>query len=181
MHRRGTISLSLIGINDGVHPFEMQVDAREINNLGEEFQGAVTVSGVMHRSGRRVHIDATVTANAHLMCDLSLEDFVELYSPKISLEYRLDNELAASQAGADVEPDEIRGIREDLHYLDITDDVRQELMLALPMKRVAPQYRDKDIVELHPELLDEPEPPADDRWAALRNLTSSTETKKPGV
>lgn len=181
MHRKGTISLSLIGINDGVHPFEMQVDAREINNLGEEFQGGVSVSGALQRSGRRVHIDATVSANAHLTCDLSLEDYVELFSPKLSLEYRLDNELAATQAGIDVEPDEIRGLREDQHYLDITDDVRQELMLAVPMKRVAPQYRDKDIVELHPELLDEPEPPADDRWAALRNLTSSTETKKPGV
>lgn len=180
MHKTGTISLSLIAIKDGDHPFEHEVDARSIPGLSDEFQGSVSVTGVLQRLGKRLHIQATITANAHLLCDRSLEEYVEVLTPTISLEYRIDNELAAQQVGTDVEPDEVHGIRDDHNHIDITDDVRQELQLSLPMKRVAPAYRDLELEELHPELNEHAEPPTDDRWAALRKLTSSIETKKTG-
>ncbi|RPI68839.1 MAG: DUF177 domain-containing protein [Ignavibacteriae bacterium] len=170
MHKKGIISLSLIAIKDGDHPFEMSVDADEIKGLGDEFRGPVTVSGVMQRLGRRVHIEGTATVDAHLICDRSLEDYVEPISTTISLEYRIDNELASQQAGTMVESDEIHGIRDDHNHIDITDEVRQELILSLPMKRVAPQYRDLDLTELHPELGEVDEEPPDDRWAALKNI-----------
>ncbi len=170
MHKKGIISLSLIAIKEGDHPFEMSVDAAEVTGLGNEFQGPILVEGVLQRLGRRVHIEATIKADAHLICDRSLEDYVEPISANISLEYRIDNELAAQQIGTMVESDDIHGLRDDHNHIDITDEVRQELILSLPMKRVAPKYRDLDLRELHPELGEVDVEPSDDRWAALKNI-----------
>ena len=73
------------------------------------------------------------------------------------------------------EDSQVIPIREDATVIDITDEVRQELMVHLPMRRVAPKYRDKELTELFPELegrdAEAPQPDVvNDQWAALRKL-----------
>ena len=170
------ISLDIVGLREGNHPFTIQSTAQDIPHLPVEYTGLITVEGVLQKHGRRYTIDATASGIAHFVCDRSLEEFDEEISAELSLSYVVDPALAAEQAGKVQEMDEevIRGIREEDKRIDITEDVRQVLAVAIPLRHVAPAYRDVPLEELHPALAPKPRgndnEPVDDRWDALKNL-----------
>jgi uncharacterized metal-binding protein YceD (DUF177 family) len=161
--------VSLVGLASERRGFDVVVPAIEFPGLVPEYRRDVRVSGTVAKSGRKLHLQYTINTVADLVCDRSLEEYEEPISVVAALDYALDGELFARQQGTEVEPDEIRGLREDAQEIDLTDDVRQDLAIALPMKRVAPAYRDKEISELIPPGVS-PSAEPDERWAALRNL-----------
>lgn len=170
------IDISIVGIRDGHHPFSETVQAREIPGLGPEFQRDVHVEGVLQKQSGRYSVSASVAAVARLMCDRSLEEFDEPLEASFDLEYRVDSALAAEQRGriAELDDEEVRGLRDDEKAIDITEDVRQVLMLAIPARRVAPAYRDKNLDEIFPSIkgrdAEQPSKDVDDRWEALKNI-----------
>lgn len=167
----GVIAISLVGLTNEQREFESIVPARAIQGLVPEFSDTVSVVGTVQRVGRKVHVTYTVTANATLVCDRSLEEFTELISVHVSLDYAFDGELYNRQLGTEVEPDEIRGLREDAQEIDLTDDVRQDLVVALPMKRISPRYRSEEIGSNNEINEHHGRVEIDERWAALKKLT----------
>lgn len=170
------IDISIVGIRDGNHPFEMTVQASEIPGFGPEFLRDVHVEGVLQKRGGRYTVSATATATARLVCDRSLEEYDEPLEASFELEYTVDTALAVSQRGriAELDDEEVRGLRDDDKAVDITEDVRQVLTLAIPARRVAPAYRDKDLDEIFPSIkgrdAEQPSNDVDDRWEALKNI-----------
>lgn len=89
--------------------------------------------------------------------------------------YLADTELFLLQQGEQRDRTyEVQLIREDATHIDLSEDVRQELAVHLPMKRVAPQYRDRSFEELYPQYAARPEP-LEDPWAPLRKLLNQSE------
>jgi uncharacterized metal-binding protein YceD (DUF177 family) len=169
------VTISIQGLHDGVHPIDMSVPVGDIDGLGDEFRGDVHISGDITRNGKRMHLDVDVAAVAHLICDRSLEEYDEPIQCELSLDVVVDNELAIKQASSPERMEDIIGVRDDQKVLLISEDIRQELMLALPMRKVAPQWRDRDLSELYPSAHEsssdrDANNVVDDRWAALRSL-----------
>ena len=170
------IDISIVGIRDGNHPFTMTVQASDIPGLGPEFQREVHVEGVLHKRAGRYTVSASVTTTAQLVCDRSLEDYDEPLEASFDLEFTVDTALAVEQRGriADLDDEEVRGLRDDEKAIDITEDVRQVLTLAVPARRVSPAYRDKDLDEIFPSIkgrdAEQPSNEVDDRWEALKNI-----------
>ncbi len=166
---KAAVSVSLVGLQNGQREFEVVVPASSIEGLVSEYQTDVQVRGTVYRNGRKLHVSYTVNADALLVCDRSLEEFVEPISVDGELDYAFDGELHARQQGVELDPEEVRGLRDDAQEIDLTDDVRQDLAIAIPMKRVSPAYRDVEISSLLPEEPQSSTP--DDRWAALQKLS----------
>jgi uncharacterized metal-binding protein YceD (DUF177 family) len=171
------IDISIVGIRDGNHPFAMTVRASDIPGLSSEFTHDVVVEGLMQKHvGGRYTVFATAAATARLICDRSLEEYDEPLEASFELEYRVDTALAAEQRGriAELDDEEVRGLRDDDKAIDITEDVRQVLTLAIPARRVAPAYRDKNLDEIFPSIkgrdAEQPSNDVDDRWEALKNI-----------
>jgi uncharacterized metal-binding protein YceD (DUF177 family) len=159
----------LRGLEDGRANFDEAIEASQIAGVVSEFQGVIHVEGSVEKIGRRYHVTLSVETVAKLICDRSLEEFDEPISFEIQLEYIVDSELAASQHGTLPERDEVRGIMPDALAIDVTEDVRQELALALPMKRVAPKYRNAELDEIFPDVGPK-SGESEDRWQALKKL-----------
>ena len=72
---------------------------------------------------------------------------------------------------SDSEGDEII-LRDDEELIDITEEVRQELVIHLPMRRVAPAYVNTTFEALHPEFLDDKKETdhSESPFAALKHL-----------
>ncbi len=75
------------------------------------------------------------------------------------------------------DPDTERAVHEDDEFFDISDDVREQLTVSIPMKRIAPQYRNKTFADLHPEFsaeitetISDDEVQIDERWSALKKI-----------
>lgn len=167
------VRISIAGFQRGSRAVHVEAHARDIPALGDEFQGELILDGSLRRVGNRIYVDVTVTSPATLQCDRSLEWYSDLVERHLELVYEINADLASEQRHADVSDVPIRGLSPDRQWIDLTDDVRQELMLGLPMKRVAPQYRDRELNEIYPALNDADNSRSsqtEDQWAALRTL-----------
>lgn len=140
-----------------------------IKDLGAEFQRTILITGSVRRVSHRFYLDISVDTTADLVCDRSLELYTEHVERQINAVYELNADLAQEQRGLDLADVDIRGLHPDAQWIDVSEDVRQELMLGLPMKRIAPQYREQSIEQIFPDLASgEIEP--DSRWEALQKL-----------
>jgi len=168
------VLLEIVGMRDGARPFSITTPVEEIHGLSKEFQGEVLVEGRIIKSGRRYVVEASASAEGVFVCDRSLEEFRERISADIHLEFVIDSALAARQAATklDLDDEQERGIGEDDRTIDITEDVRQVLTVAIPMQHIAPAYRDVPLEEIYPTLKasNDDQAPIDDRWAALQQL-----------
>ncbi|MCX6139818.1 MAG: DUF177 domain-containing protein [Candidatus Kapabacteria bacterium] len=172
------IAIQIVGLREGNHPFSAETDSSKIAGLSPEFFGVIRTNGVLKKLGSRYVVDGESVATARLVCDRSLEEYEETISASFSIVFEVDHVLAAQQKGREGELDdeETRGIREEDKVIDITEDVRQVLTVAIPFRRVAPTYRDKTLNEIHSsnwerdsEDVDLPNE-VDDRWSALAKL-----------
>lgn len=176
-HRKATIVVPIRGLLEGTRAFEDTVSSASIAGIVPEISGEVHVIGEVNRIGSRFRVKVSISASAQLICDRSLEKFEEPITASAEYEFILDSDLAEQQSGELFDSDVVKGLATDAAEIDITDDVRQELALAIPMRRVAPHYRGLELDEIYPTSnvdapLDEAEV-ADDRWAALKKLRQS--------
>jgi uncharacterized metal-binding protein YceD (DUF177 family) len=143
------ITIPIQGLKDGSHTVEIQVQTNEVEDLVSEFSGEVVLSGVLTKLGKRMNLVGKATASALLQCDYSLEDYTEEVTAEIEMSFVLDTELFLIRRENPVdETYDVHIIREDEKVLDVTEEVAQELSVRLPLKRIAPQYRDKDIKDI---------------------------------
>jgi uncharacterized metal-binding protein YceD (DUF177 family) len=142
------------GIKDGKIDLELECDASEIENMSEEFFGKVNVHATFTKVGKRYTLVGNATCSARLICDLSLEEYDEVINSEISYTFIANTSsynLRKESGDFETESGEII-VHEDDQFIDISDLIRQDLLLNLPLKRVAPNYRDKNFEDLHPEL-----------------------------
>jgi len=163
------LKVSILGMEDGDHVIHASCPAESIPEMFPEFTGEVVFDGMVQKQGKRLIVNAHATCNAVLTCDVSGEDFEMLIEAPINKHFRLDTQLFNLQTEDD--GDEIL-LSEDEEYIDITEEVRQELAIHLPMKRVSPNYVNVQFETLHPELLTKQSENTggDSPFAALKHL-----------
>jgi uncharacterized metal-binding protein YceD (DUF177 family) len=169
------------GIGDGTYDIDTACAVGRLKGIYPEFYGEVTLKGKLKILGKRYTIDAQVSSMAKLLCDVSLEDYNEEISADISVAYLANTDLYYARQDEDNEDFETEiVIHEDDKFIDLTEEVTQQLNVSLPMKRVAPKYRDKELEEIYPEFTDSSDKDntenkdqnedIDERWSALKKL-----------
>ena len=142
------IRLKVIGLKEGEHPIEIFVETGSMEGLKEEFKSEISILGTLTVYKNKVKIDARVECDADLICDRSGEIFTE----RLGSDFKFYMELTSH--GVRIMEDEF--INEDLFNLEgdkieFADFIKEELALAIPMKKVSPKFRDKDLEDLYPE------------------------------
>ncbi|MBX3044997.1 MAG: DUF177 domain-containing protein [Candidatus Kapabacteria bacterium] len=167
------IKIDISGMSDGEYEFELSVPVNTLETAFDEFFGDIRLSVIVKKLGLRYTLTADAKVNARMECDRSLQIFEELISANFEIVYRANTKLFL-EVGKHGENDKEIIIREDYKYIDISEEVLEHLALKLPMKRLAPEYRDKELSEIFPEIAKEIIPdenlPLDDRWSNLKNI-----------
>lgn len=169
------IRIYIQGLKDGEYPIDSRCQASEIPDMFPEFEGDVQFTGSMKIIGKRVYIEGKASSNADLVCDRTLAKFKKLIEAEIKIDFLLKGNSIRDK-NKDVQ-EEIRAIYEDEKYIDISAIVREELALHLPMRRIAPEFENKELDEIYPELAQKESYKAkdkfniiDERWAPLKNI-----------
>ncbi len=176
----GLLAIELQGLQSGKQWVAIEAPARDIPDMFPEFEGTVMVVGTVEKFENKYILSLEARCIARLTCDRSNEEYEEEIVVPIAVTFIKNSELYAQQK-LEVDPEPPFYIHDDAKYLDITDYVRQELALHLPMKRVAPWYRDKELEEIFPFLQrqrQEREQPIDERWNVLRKLKFDEESQQ---
>lgn len=169
------MELSIKGLPDGRHEVELEADVMTMPAICSEFIGTVRVTGFVQKIGKRYIVTGQAECKARLICDRSGEEFEEHIIAPLQLNYVANTHLYLEQQDRE-EPEQPYYIREDATKIPIADEVRQELAVNLPLKRIAPAYRDKNLGDLYPDLDADVSPSTnepDERWAALKNISFS--------
>ena len=151
-------------LKEGVTEFSGSVRPEELELDPEQFSRVYLQVRIDYRQ-RQVYVVFTVSATAHLTCDRTLVAFDQSVEGGYQLVFSRDPE-AGSETGENPGRD-LRYLPSNQRYIDLTKDVRDTLLLALPLRRIAPEAEGQSI-PLHFGKPDEEH--IDPRWETLRML-----------
>ncbi len=156
---RALIEIRLAGLSQGVHEFDFTCDAGDFNDhaLTEAgFSKNISARAVVDKNDDELTISLETVASADLSCDLCLAPVtVELKGLfRVYYIYEQGQEREQEMHGEE----EHRLIDRNMLAIDLTEDVRETLLLAVPMKVTC-----TDNPDCHVYRQEEPEEP-DSSW-----------------
>ena len=156
------VRIHITPLSAGIHHFSWD-PAPETLGLDPEVFQDVRVKARLDVQGTQFLVALEAAAVATLTCDRTLVPFDEAVSGTYTVLYVAPGFLEEAE-GVD---EDVRALPPGEDEIDLTDAVRDTLLLALPYRRVAPGAEDLDI----PLRFGEPaDADIDPRWEALRHL-----------
>ena len=159
------LRVDLVGYDEGLHTFSFAPDAQTLDLDPDTFSAIQVDLQVDYRDDRALVI-LTAQATARLECDRTLEPFDQAVQGSHTVLFTRDAEMAGE------DDDDTRYWPPGENALDVAEPVRDTLLLALPLRRVAPDAEDEDLKLNYGALEAEDGTPIDPRWEALRKLQS---------
>lgn len=117
--------------------------------------------------GEQFVIRVFARAIAELICDRTLEPFDKAIKGKYTVCF-----MPQSMMDKDAENDAVLPLPRDSNEIDLTDIVRDTLMLAVPVRKIAPGAETMDLPTTFGEASEED---IDPRWKGLEQLRSTSE------
>ena len=156
------LRIDLAPLKEGLHQLHLETTPEALD-LDPAVFSDVGVEAVLDYHNDQALVSLTATATARLECDRTLVLFDQ--SIEGTYEVLFVPPERRRQEAEDVE--EVRVLEPSDPVLDITEAVRDTLMLAIPARKVAPGAEDAEL-PMHFGDASESEP--DPRWAALKAL-----------
>ncbi len=154
------IRIDIASLKGGVNRLEFTPSAEELE-LDSEVFSDVEVRAELDVRADQILVRFDADAVAHLVCDRTLKPFTQNVSGSYAVLF-----TSAEATGLDG-VDDVRTYSATDRTIDISEPVRDTLILALPTKRIAPGADEVEIPNRFGEV-DEGE--IDPRWEALRGL-----------
>lgn len=158
----GMLSVNIAVLKAGTHELTLNPSAADIEVSPDVFR-EVQVDLKLDRRPDRVFVTFEASATARLQCDRTLVDFDQRVSGRHEVLF------APPEMAETKDDDDVRPLLPDDEEIDITDVVRDTLLLAIPQRKVAPGAEEIDIPTRFGVAEEETER-IDPRWAALRAL-----------
>lgn len=137
--------------------------AAEALDLDPAVFANIRVDGTVEVVPGRLVVRFVASADAQLTCDRTLVEFVQEVSGSYVILFTSVDPTSGSE-----EYDDVVSYSPADQEIDITDSVRDTLVLALPARRIAPGADDAEIPQRFADQSDEDD--IDPRWDALRGL-----------
>jgi uncharacterized protein len=164
------MKIQIAGLSEGIHSFRFREPVAEVG-LREEFHGDVTVDATLEKSGRQLFLKAEVKATGEFTCDRCTVPFSLPLQAVYQTYYVWDPKDADLMAET-----EVQVIPMGLPVIDLADDVRQTMVLAVPLKLLCSADCQGLCVRCGADLNKEsctcPPEGMDARWDTLRGLSA---------
>jgi uncharacterized protein len=163
------MKIQIGGLSEGLHRYQFREQAATLE-LGEQFSEVVDIDAALQRNGRQLYLSAAVRATGSFLCDRCAAPFTF----PLSITYQMYYVQDETDAG-NLDPAEVQVIPPGLSSIDLAEDVRQMVLLAVPLKLLC---RDNCRglctscgADLNTGPCACPPEPVDTRWDALRGFT----------
>jgi uncharacterized protein len=158
------ITLDLTPFKPGLHSVTLSPEPEDLE-LEDEVFSDVTVDVRLEVGHESVIVMLEARATAALVCDRTLEPFAQPVSGSHAVLF-----LPEERLGSGAETDDVRPLPDPGAPLDLTAPVRDTLVLAIPVRRIAPGGEDREI----PLVFGADADGIDPRWEALRRLRDAS-------
>lgn len=154
------VEIVIQSLDEGIHEVLLEPTPQDLNLDPDEFT-AIEVHARLDFNPRRILVNLAVSGIATLECDRTLVRYTHPVRSSYVVLF-----ADASIASAEDDLDDVRPLAPGAQTIDVTDAVRDTLLLALPLRRVAPEAEELDL----PVRFGEDDQGVDPRWEALRSL-----------
>lgn len=162
------LQIKISSLKPGIHRFELEPDAEAIDLDPGRFED-VHVDVRLDYHEERIFLTLKAHALATLQCDRTLADFKQELEGEYSLLFTAPDVAASGTGGAG----DVRVLQPHEQAVDITDAVRDTILLAIPARCIAPGAEDEAIPTKF-GATDSRSDYIDPRWEALRKLKDNS-------
>ncbi len=134
------LKIHISNLQEGSYDYEFKVNSADIEFDAEDAQLAedVTVRVIMYKSGNQFDIKTTVAGSFLLTCDRCTDKYRQNFENTFEVIYKFD---FSEKDIINENDDEIKFIPPKTGFIDLKDDVRDYILLSVPMKK-APKDKD---------------------------------------
>lgn len=122
------IRIRISQLSNGIHEYHLLVNPFDVQ-LSENFQQSIEVDAVLEKTSDKIILEAYINTKGIFQCDRCIDDFEYPISGKIRTCY-VYNKHDINQ----YIDDEVHLIHDDTMYIDLSDDIRDFVTLAVPLK-----------------------------------------------
>jgi len=121
--------INISNLSDGIHEYIFEAEPSKIG-LDEHITGLIQVQARLDKSLRQILLQSDIRAGGVFLCDRCLEDFSLPVDTAYSMVY-----IQGDRSTEDVKKEEeIRVLTSDTNFIDLDEDVREFILLAIPPK-----------------------------------------------
>jgi uncharacterized protein len=121
--------INISNLSEGVHEHIFEAEPSKIA-LDERFGSVVRIKVRLDKSLRQIHLHVDISAEGTFVCDRCLDNFIWQIDRNYSMVY-----IFSDRSTIDLEKEEeIQVLSADTNYIDLDEDVRQYILLAIPQK-----------------------------------------------
>ena len=164
------VRIDVKALKPGIHEYEWNLDAEAFELDPTIFQ-SIELYVRLDYHPSRIFVTIQADSLVRLTCDRTLAEFDQ----DVHGEYNILYSGPEFFEGVDEEGEDVRLLSTDLEEIDLTDTVRDTVLLALPQRRIAPGAEEEDI-QLQFGVPAKGEASIDPRWEALKQLYPSDES-----
>jgi uncharacterized protein len=159
------LTVDISSLSPGIHHREFTPSTTEVELDPTTFEN-VSIEAELQYHRDRILVKLEVSATAHLTCDRTLEPYEQPVTGRYGLLFG-PPEMVGTEGE---EFEEVRPLTPSDQEIDLTDVVRDTLLLALPQRRVAPGAEEKSIDREFGPSDEEGNESVDPRWSKLQQL-----------
>lgn len=126
--RPGDIQIRISELSNGLHEYHFLPPASDLG-LERNFHKPIAINATMEKRGGQLYVTAEVKTSAIFECDRCVEEFEQDLAARYTKYYVFD-ELEIGNFS----DDGVRVLSPDTHQLDLTEDMRETVMLSVPLK-----------------------------------------------
>lgn len=125
---KNSLRIRITGLSNGIHEYDFSADPSSIG-LDGNFLSPVVLHARLDKATRQILFKMNITTTGKFRCDRCLDEFQQPVTTAYSLVYLYD-----TQDAAQYKEEEVQLMTPDTVYIDPTEDVRQMIMLSIPLK-----------------------------------------------
>jgi uncharacterized protein len=169
------MKINISGLTEGEHHYSYSEQPSVFDISSLEFVSNIDIRVSIHKSTSQIEVNANFDIVIKIICDRCLDDFIQKISKEFNLVYKYNYNDDPEQIDK-LKDDNLKFISTDVKYIDITNDVRDYILLSVPMKKIPEEkdgvclYCNRNISEL---LIQKNEKSQNPVWDKLREIKKS--------
>ena len=121
--------INISKLSDGIHEYRFDAEPSKLE-LDERFKNPLTVEVRLDKNLKQIFLQAKVTVLLASVCDRCLDEASMQMDERYAMVY-----IQSDRSTVDVkEEEEIQVLSSDTNYIDMDEDIRQYIELAIPKK-----------------------------------------------
>ena len=131
------IKINIATLNEGSQQIVLSADFRELGFEENFVKDNVDVSLEFYKSTHQLDVKVKISGSLRMDCDRCLEEFYKPFETKFEMVY-----VQKAEREDEIDEDYIRTYNPFMKTIDLTNDIKEMVILSVPMKKLPDENKD---------------------------------------